>query len=65
MGVAEDQGAELHNADEAGKVHDFGVGISPIKDSRQIEQLCALVDFCPKPLFESFFGRTESGGLFD
>ena len=65
MGVAEDQGAEFHDADEAGEVHNFSVRVSPVKDSRQIEQLCALVDFCPKPLFEGFFGRTESGGLFD
>jgi hypothetical protein len=30
MGVSEDERTELHDADETGEVHDFGVGISSI-----------------------------------
>lgn len=34
MGVSEDKGSELHDRDEAGEIHDFGVGIAAIENTR-------------------------------
>lgn len=65
MRVAEDEGSEFHDGNEAGKVDDLRIGIAAIDDPGEVEELCALVDFCPKTFLEGFFGGLEGGGLFD
>ena len=65
MGVAEDERPELHDGDEAGEVEDLSVRIAAVENSGEVEKLGSLVDFCPESLFESFFGHSDEGGLFD
>ena len=65
VGVAEDEGAELHNADEAREVEDLGVGVAAVHNAREVEELCALVDLGPEALLEGFLGCTEGSSLLD
>ena len=65
VGVAEYEGAELHDADEAGEVQDLRVGVSPVQDTREVEEFRSLVYFGPEPLLECLFGIFENGGFFD
>lgn len=65
MRVAKDQGSKLHHGDKSGEILDFSVWISAIENSREIEELCALIDFGPKPLLEGFFGRPLDCNLLD
>ncbi len=65
MGVAEDEGSELHDTDKAREVKNFGVGISSIKNTREIEELCALVYFCPETLLEDFLRVLECRSFLD
>jgi hypothetical protein len=52
VAVSEDQWPELHDADETRKIEDLGVGISPIENTREIEEFCALVYLIPETSFE-------------
>ena len=63
MGITEDERTELHYADEAGKVKDFGVGIAAIMYAGEVEKFSTLIDFCPETLFESLLCHTK-GSLF-
>ena len=65
MGVAKDEGAELHDRDEAGEVENLGVGVAAVEDAREVEELCALVDLRPEALLEGLFGVFECRGFFD
>lgn len=65
VGVAEDEGAELHDADEAGEVEDLGVGVAPVEHAGEVEELGALVDLGPEALLEGLFGVFECRGLLD
>jgi len=65
MCISEDEGPELHNGDEAREIHDFGVWISTVDDPGQVEELRALVNFCPETFFEGFFRAADDGSLFD
>ena len=65
MLIAEDEGAELHDGDEAGEVEDLGVGVATVENAGEIEELRTLVDLCPKTLFECLFGRTKGGSLLN
>lgn len=56
MAISEYKRTELHHADEAREIEDFAVRIATIENARKIEELCALVDLCPKSLFERFLG---------
>jgi hypothetical protein len=64
MRIAENEGAEFHDGNEASEVEDFGVGVTAIDNTRKVEKFCALVDFCPETLFKGFFGGLEGSGLF-
>ena len=59
MGVAENQRAELHDGDEAGQIHDFGIGVPAIKHAGKVEEFGALVYFGPEAFFEGFFSVLE------
>ena len=65
MLIAEDEGAELHDGNEAGEIEDLGVGVATVEDAGEIEELRTLVYLCPKALLECFFGRTEGGSLLN
>ena len=65
MGVAENERAEFHDADESREVKDFSVGVAAVQNTREVEELRALVDFSPETLFERFLGILEYGRLFD
>ena len=65
MLIAEDEGAEFHDGDEAGEVEDFSVGITSIKDAREVEELGTLVNLGPEALFQSLLCSTEGSGLPD
>jgi hypothetical protein len=56
--IPEDERTEFHNRDEARKVENFGIRVPTVNDARQIEELSALVDLGPKPLFKGLLGRT-------
>lgn len=51
MRVAEDERAEFHDADESREVKDLSVGVAAVQDTREVEELRALVDFSPETLF--------------
>lgn len=65
VGVAEDEGSEFHDTYKAREVKDFGVGISSIKNPREVEELCALVYFCPETLLENFLRVLECRSFLD
>lgn len=65
MGVAEDKRTKFHDADESREVKDFSVGVAAVQNTREVEELRALVDFSPETLFERFLGILEYGRLFD
>lgn len=65
MRVAEDERAEFHDADESREVKDLSVGVAAVQDTREVEELRALVDFSPETLFERFLGILKYSGLFD
>jgi hypothetical protein len=52
VSIPEDQGPELHDADESGKIEDLGIGITTVENAREIEKLCALVYLIPEASFE-------------
>jgi hypothetical protein len=65
MGVSEYEGPKLHNRDEAGEVHDFGVGVAAVENTGEVEEFGALVDFGPESLLEGLFGVAKGSGFFD
>lgn len=65
VAVAKNERPELHHADEAGKVKDLCVGITPVEDTGEIEQFCALIYLSPEALFNIFLGRLQSRLFFD
>lgn len=52
MAVPKNQRPELHDANETRKIEDLSVGITTIENTREIEELCALVYFIPETFFE-------------
>ena len=64
MSIAKDERPELHNGNEAREIHDFGVGIATIDDPGEVEELRALVNFCPETFFKGVFSAAESGSFF-
>lgn len=52
MAVPEYQRPELHDTDETRQIEDLGVGIATVEDTREIEELCALVYLIPKAFLE-------------
>ena len=65
MLITEDERTELHNADEAGEVENFSVGVSAVEDAGEVEKFGPLVDFCPEALLEGFLGVLECGSFLD
>jgi len=55
MRIAEDEWAELHDADEAAQILDFGIGIAAVEHAREVEELCALINLRPEAFLERFF----------
>ena len=64
MGVAEDEGAKLHDADEAGEILYFSVWIATVEHAGEVEKFGTLIDLCPEAFLESFFGVAESSCFF-
>ena len=64
MSVSEDERTEFHDRDETGQIHDFCIRITTIENAGEVEEFCALVNFCPETVFEGFFGGFEYGGFF-
>lgn len=52
MSIPEDQGSELHDADETGKIENLGIRITTVENAREIEKLRALVYLIPEASFE-------------
>lgn len=65
MAISEYERTELHHTDETREVEDFAVGIPTVEDTGKIKEFCALIDFCPKSLFECFLGVLEDGLFLD
>lgn len=65
MRIAENQWTEFHHRDKSREVHNFSVRIATIDNSREIEKLCTLVNFCPEALFQRLFSVTERSGFLN
>ncbi len=65
MRVTEDERAELHNANKAGEVENFGIRVSAVEYAGEVEKFGSLVYFCPKPFLQRLLGIFEGGSLFD
>jgi hypothetical protein len=65
VSVAEDERAELEDAEKAGEVEDLAVGVAAVEDAGKVEELCTGVDLGPEALLERLFCVLERRGLAD
>lgn len=63
--VPEDQRTELHDANEATEQVDFSVRVATVDDTREMEELGTLVDFCPETMLQPLLGVLECLLLLD
>lgn len=63
--VPENQRPELHDTDKPAQVHDLGVGVATVHDSREVEELGSLVDFLPEPRLEGLLLGSKGSSLLD